>query len=253
MFSLFAQGFRYPFRGLHLLLHPELRALVWLPILINTALFGFGLYWAGNSAYAQLRQWLSVLPDWLSWLSWLSWLIVPLFALSAILVLFYSFTAVANIIASPFNGVLAERVEDWVTNHQTPRPEQPWWRDVLYAPFGELRKLGYFIARALPLLLLLLIPGFNIFFPLLWGTFGAWMLALQYLDYPLANHGILFPAQRRIARQRPSIILGFGCGVLLMTIIPGLNFLSMPSAVIGASLLCAHERLPQSASRSLPS
>ncbi len=241
MYALFVRGFRYPFRGLRLLLHPEWRTLVWLPILINATLFGFGLYWAGSGAYAQLRQWLSALPD---WLAWLSWLIVPLLALSAILILFYGFTIVANIIASPFNGFLAERVEDWATHHQTQRPELPWWRDALYAPLGELRKLGYFTIRAIPLFLLLLIPGLNILFPLLWGAFGAWMLALQYLDYPLANHGILFPAQRCIARQHTASVFGFGCGVLLMTIIPGLNFLSMPSAVIGASLLSAQEQLP---------
>lgn len=241
MLSSFAQGFRYPFRGLRLLLHPRLRAFVWPPVLINTALFAGGLWWAGRSLYDLIYAQITQLPE---WLSWLAWLIVPLLALAAVLIIFYCFTLVANIIGSPFNGFLAERVEDWA-EPETQRPERPWWVDVLYAPVGELRKLGYFIVRAIPLLILLIIPGLNIIFPLAWAAFGAWMLALQYLDYPLSNHGLLFPVQRRIVRKQPSLTLGFGCGVLVMTVVPGLNFLSMPSAVIGASLLSVDAKLPQ--------
>ncbi|MDR1530082.1 MAG: sulfate transporter CysZ [Burkholderiales bacterium] len=240
LFSFF-QGFRYPFRGLRLLLHPRWRALVWLPILINTALFAGGLWWVWRKLYAQIPEHLMRLPD---WLAWLSWLIVPVLTLATILLLFYGFTLIANIFGSFFNGFLAERVENWEAP-PTQKFERSWWRDIIDALIGELRKLGYFITRALPLLFLLITPILNIIFPLLWGAFGAWMLALQYLDYPLSNHGLSFPMQRRIARQRFCLTFGFGCGVLLMTIVPILNFLSMPSAVIGASLLSVDAKLPQ--------
>ncbi|MEZ5582290.1 MAG: hypothetical protein R3F37_05475 [Candidatus Competibacteraceae bacterium] len=44
----------------------------------------------------------------------------------------------------------------------------------------------------MPLLVLFVIPGVNVIAPLLWLVFGAWMLALQYADYPMGNHGLRF-------------------------------------------------------------
>ena len=49
---------------------------------------------------------LSPLPGWLDWLRYILW---PLFAVAAVLVTFFTFSLVANLVASPFNGLLAER------------------------------------------------------------------------------------------------------------------------------------------------
>ena len=48
------------------------------------------------------------LPD---WLDWLAFVLVPLAVLAGLTVMFFSFTLLANFIASPFNGLLAEAVE----------------------------------------------------------------------------------------------------------------------------------------------
>jgi CysZ protein len=63
------------------------------------------------------------------------------------------------------------------------------------------------------------------------------MLAVEYLDYPMGNHGLSFSEQRRRLRRRPMLSLSFGAGVLLLMLIPGLNFLAMPAAVAGATAL----------------
>ena len=65
------------------------------------------------------------------------------------------------------------------------------------------------------------------------------MLALQYLDYPLGNHGLAFSEQRRILKVQRPMMLGFGAVVLLYTMVPVLNFFAMPAAVVGATLLRA--------------
>jgi CysZ protein len=44
---------------------------------------------------------------------------------------------------------------------------------------------------------------------------------------------------RRVLRSRRWLALGFGAGVMTLTVIPGINLVAMPSAVIGASLLWA--------------
>jgi CysZ protein len=241
MFSSFSDGFSYPLRGLKLLWHPKLRAFVWLPVLINTVFFAGGIYWLSTTLYAKAND--AIVSSLPSWLQWLSWLVVPLLIVAFALLLFYGFTIVANILASPFNGFLSERVEDALAPTNNPRVERSLAQEVVVSVAGELRKLGYYLARAIPLAILLFIPGINLFSPLVWALVGAWMLALQYLDYPLGNHGLIFPQQRKIAKRRLSLTLGFGCCVLLMTLIPVLNFLSMPASVIGATLLTGEKRL----------
>ena len=43
-------------------------------------------------------------------MGWLHWLLWPLFVLTVLIVVFYAFSLVANVIAAPFNSLLAERV-----------------------------------------------------------------------------------------------------------------------------------------------
>ena len=104
-----------------------------------------------------------------------------------------------------------------------------------------INKLLYFIGWALPLVPLSLIPAVNMAAPPLWILFGAWMLALEYADYPLSNRGLSFRDQRRLLRRHWPLALGFGSVVLLLTLIPLVNFLAMPAAVIGATLMWTQE------------
>ena len=80
-----------------------------------------------------------------------------------------------------------------------------------------------------------MIPGVNIISPVLWAWFGAWMLAIEYTDYPLGNHGYGFAEIRATLRQRRWLALGFGSAATLATIIPLVNFFVMPMAVAGAT------------------
>ena len=73
--------------------------------------------------------------------------------------------------------------------------------------------------------------------PIAWGLYGAWILAVEYADYPMANAGLRPRAQRARLRDERRLALGFGTGVLVLTLVPGLNLVAMPSAVIGATLL----------------
>jgi len=233
-------GFRYLREGVHLMRQPGLRRYVAMPLLISTLAFSAAI-WFGI-------HWLDVLLDWLlgflpGWLDWLRYLLWPLFALTGVLVVFYSFTLVTNLIAAPFNGLLAEAVERHLTGQ--PVDESGGWRtvvkDILPSLLSELRKLGYFVVRALPLAVLFLIPGVNLGAPFVWGLFSAWMLAIEYADYPMANHHLHFAAQRRRLRGRRLLALGFGGGSLLLTLVPVVNFIAMPASVAGATAMWVRE------------
>ncbi len=236
----FLKGLGYLAEGVRLIRLPGLRRFVLVPLLVNTLLFSALMFAAVNGFEQVLDYLLGFLPEWLHWLQYLLW---PLFAISVLLMLLYSFTLIANLIAAPFNGVLAEAVEKHLTGQSLEQTGD--WRaivkDIVPSLLSELHKLGYFALRALPLLLLFIIPGINLAAPLLWAAFSAWMLTLEYADYPLANHGLKFREQRPQLRQRRLLSLGFGTAVLGLMLIPIVNFIAMPAAVAGVTALWVRE------------
>jgi CysZ protein len=158
------------------------------------------------------------------------------------LLVFYGFSILTNLLAAPFNGMLAEAVEQQLTGQPI---ETGGWRalarDIIPSLYSELRKLLYFALRAVPLGLLFLIPGINVAAPFLWALFSAWMLTIEYMDYPMANHLLHFARQRQLLRGRRLLAYGFGGGTLLLTLIPFVNFIAMPAAVAGATALWVGE------------
>lgn len=223
-------------RGLRLLNTPGLRRFVIIPVIINVLVFALSIWVLVQQFTPLVDKWLHYLPDWLAWLEWLFWLI---FALAAILIVFYTFAILANLIAAPFNGLLAEAVEKHLTGQPMPSGGSllSALKETPTAIIDELRKIGYYLLRAIPLLILFLIPPLNLAAPILWVLFSAWMMAVEYCDYPMGNHGLLFAAQRKRLRQRRMLSFGFGGATLFATMIPVVNFLIMPAAVAGATVL----------------
>ncbi|RMG28459.1 MAG: sulfate transporter CysZ [Gammaproteobacteria bacterium] len=241
----FFAGFGFVLEGLRLIRRPVLRRFVLVPLAIDLLVFG-GLLGVAWHFFAQLMDRLmGQLPDWLHWLQYVLW---PLFAVSAGLVIFYTFTITANLIAAPFNGLLAEAVEKHLTGQ--PPPQASWGRilrELGPALFAEVKKILYYLLRALPLALLFVVPGINLGAPALWTLFNGWMLSLEYLDYPMANHHLLFPEPNRRLKNRRLLGIGFGLGCLLLTLVPLLNFVAMPASVAGATALWVRRLRPAAA------
>ena len=221
----FGDGAGYFVRGLKLLKHPSLRPFVIIPLLINIVIFGSLIWLTVSYVESLVGSMLAAVPDWLSWLTWLIW---PLVGVTLALITGYLFTAVAILIASPFNALLAEKAEELITGE----------------PVDSLEGIGAAIAD-LPLLLLVLIlswiPPFNAVAPLLWFLFGAWMMAVQYVDYPMDNHMTPFADLKEVLRERRLSSLGFGGVVALVSGVPVLNFFVVPASVCGATLFWCEE------------
>ena len=228
-------GASYLIRGLGLITKPGIRPFVMIPLAINIIVFSL-LIWLGIDQFEVLMD--RFLPDDESWLSWLRWLLWPLFAIAIVLIVFYTFTVIANLIAAPFNGLLAEKVEQKLGG-ELPKQSggmKQIMKDLVPALLSELRKMSYFLLRAIPLLILFIIPGINLIAPFLWIAFSAWFLALEYGDYPMANHGLAFKAQHRRLKKTRLTALVFGGSLTLMMMVPLLNFVAMPAAVAGATV-----------------
>ncbi len=216
--------------GFGLIFKSGIRRYVIIPLIINTGLFATAIYILSQQMDAWMQK---LLPGWLSWLEWLIW---PLFAVTILLIVFFSFTLIANLISAPFNSYLSASVEQKLTGS---KPEnmvnEPLWKTVVRTVRAEIRKTLYFLLWLIPLALLTIIPVINVTAPFAWFLFAAWSFSIEYTDSPLGNRGMLFDEIRAYNRKNRMRSLGLGTGVFLMTSIPVLNFLAMPVAVCAAT------------------
>ena len=228
-------GVHYFLQGFDLIRQPKLRPFVLIPLLVNLMLFSVSFYFL----FQQIDVWLVQLEASLDWLSWLVYIIKPLAFILILLVFGFFFGAIANIIAAPFNGLLAEQTELLLSNK--PLPESSIKDILLDIPrvlTRELKKIKYYIPRAIGLLLLFFIPvvGQTVA-PVLWFIFTAWMLAIQYADYTFDNNKVGFDEMRSELSSNRMQSLSFGSMVALCQSIPVVNFMIMPVAVCGATAM----------------
>ena len=234
-------GPQYLREGLTLVLSPGLRVFVLLPLLINLLLFVGLIYFAGHQFSLWVDTLMPSLPDWLSFLNYVLW---PLFVVLVALMVFFTFTLLANIIAAPFNGFLSEKVEV-VVRGSDDFPAFSWGELIAMVPrtlAREMRKLGYFLPRALALIVLSFIPVLNLIAAPLWLVFGIWMMAIQYIDYPADNNKMSWQNMLAWLREKRWQSLGFGGITYAALLVPGLNILMMPAAVAGATVFWVRER-----------
>lgn len=237
-------GVHYLREGMGLLTKPGIRPFVIIPLIINMVLFGGALWWGYQQVIILNDMLVGWLPEWLDWLSWLLW---PIFFLLAVLLIFYGFSIIANLVASPFNGYLAEKTEQMLTG-QPLGVDNNWKTIVMLVPRSigrELRKMLYYLPLLLAVFIMSFIPGVNVIAAPLGFLLAAWMMAIQYLDYPIDNHGMSFAQVKIAARRQQLTSLGFGGAVMLGTMIPLVNLIIMPAAICGATAYWVRDVKPE--------
>ena len=234
------QGIGYFIRGLGLIGKPGIRMYVLIPLTINILLFG-SLIIFGYSYFMDMVNYLAPAEN--SWLSWLRWILIPIFFVTSLIIVFFSFTLIANLIGSPFNSLLAAAVEKHLTG-SLPESNSSWKAvliSIIPIMLAELKKMAYYLLITVPFLILFIIPVVNIIAPFLWVLMIAWVMAVEYTDYPISNHNISFSELRRSLKQRRFMAFGFGGSVMFAMSIPVLNFFVMPVAVAGATAMAVEK------------
>jgi len=231
------RGTAYLARGVTLIKNPRIRPYVLIPLALNIILFG-GLIWAGFSQLSTLIEWLmSFVPDWLAFLEGILWLFISSFAL---VLVFFTFPPIANIISAPFNAIMSEKIEELLTGRDI-NSNVSLMTIIKDSILSQIGKLVYIAFWSLGLLLISLIPLVNFMAPFLWVVFGSWLLSLEYLDYPMGNHDLTFKQQKQTIKKRRGLALGFGGGIMVLTSIPVINFIVIPVAVAGATAMWVDE------------
>ncbi len=214
------KGIKYFFMGFNLIFKPGIRQWVIIPLFINICLFTALIYFAWLQTFFWVNDGL------------LKWLLLPVFIMITFFI--FVFIGIGNLIAGPFNALLASAVKKHLTGKTS---NHAWYK---FHFWDSIRKFFYYLRWAIGLLILSLIPIINIASPLLWFLFAAWLVSIEYVTPSMKNHYNSKTVRQILAKKR-LLVLGFGSTVLLMMMIPVVNFLVMPIAVAGGTCMGVHE------------
>ncbi len=236
----FIKGFSYALSGFSWILRPKIRRFVYIPLAINVVLFVLAISLLAQFAESWVAGWIGEKTGWWGIFQWAYDIIVPILSFiiytALLFVSYFLFSSVANLIAAPFNALLSKAVEQRLAGEKIAYSEMPLSKEIWITVKTEAVKLLRFALFAVLILLLLVIPVVNVIFPFVWFIFMAYALSLQYIDYPMANHGHYYATQRKLLKQNRMQRLGFGTAANLLLLVPVLNFIAMPVCVCGATI-----------------
>jgi len=226
----FVRGFCAPYRSLKLLRRREIWPYFLGPVLISSCLLIVGLIYFVSQIDSLLGTYLL---DWAGCFASIIWWILAI-AMSS--VLFVLITLVAIPVASPFNDSLCSAIlSTGGKNSSKSSSTFSWIRLFPAVIYNEFRKIRYIALLSLPLMVLTITPVINGLSPFTWFVFSLWVLAFEYLDYPLSYKCARSPQTLKIMRENRSFSFGFGLGMFFISIVPVLNIFALPTGVLAAS------------------
>lgn len=226
-------GAGYLFKGFELIRLKGIRRFVLIPLLINLILFSCAFYFL----YIELEHYMTMIMQWLpNWLNWLSAVLWPLAVITILVIFSFLFSTAANWLAAPFNGLLSEKIESILVGEVAPSGNMlAVVKEIPRTLAREWIKLVYYVPRAIGFFILMwILPVIG---QIIWFLFVAWMMAVQYKDYPFDNHKISFPVMKQSLKEHQGLSYSFGISVAIFSMIPIVNLVIMPVAICGATAL----------------
>lgn len=241
----FGRGLRYPMAGLgqlartpalwkHAALIVALALVAMVGVVWSTVRWGGAVVagiWAGPEETDGV--WGSVLTGLHAIYAFVLWVTLALLA-------YYVWLIVSSLVTAPLKDALSERVEE----RRTGRAGPPLSAAALLAEVGrtlrvEGGKLAVYAAVMLPLYALsFAVPGVGQVLLSIFGWyFTSLFLAFDYLDWPMARRGMGFRARWRAMARDRALALGFGTACWVLLLVPFLNVLLIPGAVVGGTNL----------------
>lgn len=237
----FATGFLYPFRGAKFVLrHPRLYGYILFPFLINLLVFTLSLFLGYQFFDGFILEQLPQGEEWY-WavLYYLVWFVA---AIGTTVLVFFSFAIIGNLLASPFNDLLSEKVEAILGGEQI---DSSGWRAIIADSWRimkeEAKRMSVFAILMILLLLFNLLPGIGqAIYTISSSLLLIFFLTVEYFSYPLHRQALSFKQQSRYIISHRLLSFGFGCGVFCLLAIPFLQLLTIPLSVVGATMLCTN-------------
>lgn len=161
----------------------------------------------------------------------------------------YLFVVLLAIISAPFNDALSDRAEAYFRPAESPEGYTAderrnrrnrtgrvrlFLRVYLYAIRNEIVRLVVF---GLIMLLLFVASWWSggLLFVVLNGVVSLFFLVYEFLEYPMERHEYTFSQKLAFLRRHAVPLAGYGVGLAVFLLIPGLNLCFIPVAVISGT------------------
>jgi CysZ protein len=232
-FKAFAAGSRFHIRGIRFGFgHFPFLILSVLPFLFTLALYIFAFYVFSEHAEDFLQMlWKGEAKETSRYVGWLYWAyihVVKFFLyLILLIVMFYTFVVLSNIVASPVYDLVSTKYER--AYHQPPSSEEQngRGRGILTVAKEELKKALFMLFVPLLLLFIPVVGAFLSF------AVAALFIAWDYVDFSLSKDYPLLKDRMKALWRFKALLFGFGCPLL----IPFFGLFLMPFAILGATTL----------------
>jgi CysZ protein len=213
---------RFFFAGLRMLIrHPALLALSLIPIALTVVLLlllALGCAWLIGQLFSEFLG------------NELRRLAQAVIFLLALLLGYFAYLPLARVLLAPFSEMLSRKAHT-INVGMEYRSGFSLGRAIVEGL--KLASLHIVIALA-ALALGILIPPIGTPLSIIVAIF---LCGLDFLDVPLSARGMPLGKKLGVIGSNKSLALGFGAASYLMFLIPGINLLSLPVGVIGATLL----------------
>jgi CysZ protein len=242
-----ARGFWIYFRGLKLWAsHRELWSLSIIPFLLDLICLIAGLFYTFTKGPLIVGHFLQRPDIWYKLILYYGALALTILSLffAVVFVVFI----VGNLLAFPFNGMMAEKTLLIMEAHSD---EEKSWGSILKK---TMRNTGAMFKKTL----ILLVAGVFIFaatlIPFL-GLIGAalsiFLMAYDRVDYSFDHYRWSFKQRVSFVKSHLPEMIGFSVALGLTTVLPIINMLVMPGSVVaGASLVADIQKRNPSLERS---
>lgn len=239
-FLAFLDGALWPLRGARIILvNPRLWGWVIVPAVINATLLFLGIT-AVLSLTPTVLSWLWPVPPGAGLLIRTLWWVVAVLLMGTLLTL----TAVgtyflSGLVALPFLDQLSDRVEVMQIG---PREQATSWAEF----FGDigvsmLHTVLGLLTWAVAMISLLVVGLIPVVGPPVEAVLSlcvtALLLSREMMDGPLSRRRVGYLAKLRTVWRHTPTTLGFGLVVAALLWVPLLNFLLLPVAVVGGTLM----------------
>lgn len=243
----FLRGLSYPFRGAAFLWrHKDLWDVAIGPLLITIGMI-LGALWVALTLGDNLVGLVWPQPDPAVELgAAVAWEVTAnLTRFALFLVLAVLFWVIGNMLGAPFWDALAERTE----RHLLDRPERRFdvsialgdaWLSIKHS----VAYLLLWIAVMIPLVLLNFVPVVgSVAYAILSWMATLFFVVREIMDVPLSRRRTPFREKLKWIRENGPVLTGLGATSMVLFLVPLMNVVVMPIAVMGGTLLYCHLHL----------
>ncbi len=241
-FARFADGAKAPLRGVDFLLrHPSLSRYAIAPFAMSFLLLLALLFVTVNYLIMPFHDAMVARLNLASWIKWAFELVLwPAIVVTYTILASFVFTALANLLAGPFNDRLSQRTEEIATGkaESTVFTFREAFSKLGKSFLIQLKKIVVFIAVQVLLLGFYLVPILGaILHPAAAALVTIWFLASEFLDYPMERREVSYRMRLLFTWTNRYEVAGFGTAIAIWLAVPLLGFTALPVAVVGGTLL----------------